>query len=90
MFGILVGLATMCAAPSAASAQETCTTDGGIAPTDYFSLSATIPSDGAAGVPIDGFIRLRYGGPAPLRAFVIVQDLVRHVPVMGTVNVVGD
>lgn len=88
--GFVVAVTALCALPRAAFAQEICDPDGGSFPPNYGELAANFPGDMAVNVPIDGFIRLRYVGHAPSRAFVILRDLVRHSPVMGTVNAVDD
>lgn len=75
--------------PRTARAQESCDPDAGVPPQDYGRLGTMFPGAGSAGVPTDGFLRLRYLGRAPLRAFVIVQNPA-GVQVTGTTNVVGN
>ena len=73
-----------------AAAQEVCDPDAGTLPPNFGTLIATFPGDRSTNVPTDGFIRLRYGVRAPLRPFVIVQNLTTRTPVMGHVNALVD
>ncbi len=86
---VAVALLACALSPQTAFAQESCNPDSGVAPYNYGEIATMFPNADSTGVPIDGFIRVRYVGHAPLRPFVIVQDPA-GTAVTGTTNVVDD
>jgi hypothetical protein len=88
--GVLAATVVL-AALRIARAQDTCPTDGGVTlPRNFGHFERAFPTDGSLGVPIDGFVRLRYVLRAPRRPFVTVSETVSGANVEGDAFVVDN
>jgi hypothetical protein len=89
---VIAAASSLAVAPHHASAQEVCPVDGGMQPlpSNYGQLADFFPSDQARGVPIDGFVRLRYVGIVPNPPVVIVTNMITGLRETGVTHVIDN